>query len=82
MSALETYLKEAKDIRGMWHKGRIRDIRSYIAITPRTEIITAIRMIKDQTLLRILWEVGLDYELQRVVILHSERLEKEAKGGE
>jgi len=77
MSALETYLKAAAETKGTWHKGRVRDIRTYIATTPRGEIVAAIKLIRDQTLLRILWEVGLDTELQHVVQYQSERIAKE-----
>jgi len=78
LSALETYLKHAAEVKGFWHKGRIRDLREYIAQSRREEIIAAIKTIKDQNLLRILWEVGLDTQLQQVVQYQSERLAKEA----
>ena len=80
MSALEIYLKGAQDMRGMWHKERIRDVRNYIAVTPREEIISAIHQIKEQSLLRILWEVGLDTELQQIVTKQSEYIEKQTAG--
>lgn len=80
MSALEAYLKGAAEAKGLWHKGRIVDARNYINSTPRNEIIAAIKTIRDQALLRILWEVGLDTELQRVVQYQSERIAKEEAG--
>jgi len=81
MSALETYLKHAAEAKGIWHKGEIINIRMYINNTPRNEIIAAIKTIRDQTLLRLLWEVGLDTELQEVVTYQSKRIEAEAGGG-
>ena len=80
MSALEIYLRGAAGVPGMWHKGKVRDVRNYIESTPRNEIIAAIKTIKDQSLLRILWEVGLDTELQQVVTYQSKRIAEEEAG--
>ena len=81
MSALETYLKAARDAKGTWHKGQIIQVRVYMAATPRNEIIAAIKTIRDQSLLRVLWEAGLDDELQTVVTYQSKRLAAEAEEG-
>lgn len=78
MSALEHYLKAARDAKGIWHKGQIIDLRMYIANTPRNELIAAIKTIKEQDLLRTLWEAGLDTELQKVVNYQSKKLAIEA----
>jgi len=81
MSALEIYLKHAAEAKGTWHKSEIRNIRMYINNTPRNEIIAAIKLIRDQSLLRLLWEVGLDTELQEVVTYQSKRIAAEEGGG-
>lgn len=78
MSALETYLKAALEAKGTWHKQQIIQVRVYMAATPRNEIIAAIKTIRDQALLRLLWEAGLDEELQQVVTYQSRRLAAEA----
>jgi len=80
MSALEIYLKHAAEVKGTWHKGEIRNIRIYIYATPKEEIIAAIKTIRDQALLRLLWEVGLDTELQQVVTYQSKRIAEEEAG--
>ena len=79
MSVLEIRLKAARDAKGIWHKGEIINVRIYIAKTPRNEIIAAIKTIRDQSLLRTLWEAGLDTTLQTVVNNQSKRLAKEAE---
>jgi hypothetical protein len=81
MSSLELRLKAARDARGLWHKQEIIHTRIYINATPKSEMIEAIKTIKDQTLLRTLWEVGLDTELQLVVTEQSRKLAGEAGEG-
>jgi hypothetical protein len=76
MSALETYLKAAKESKGWMHVGAIRNARQYIKLTPRDDIRTAIRRITDPDLLRLLWEVGLNSDLQYIVIKQQEKIAK------
>jgi hypothetical protein len=78
MSALEMYLKAAAEAKGTWHKQQIINVRIYMAGSHKEDIIAAIKTIKDQALLRILWEAGLDDELQQAVIYQSKKLAKEA----
>ena len=78
MSALETYLKEAKEMKGIWHKAAIINTRIYMRHTERQQIINAINSLTDQDLLRLLWEVGLDDKLQQTVVNRSKELAKEA----
>jgi len=80
MSALERMLKQAQETKGMWHKGTIRDIRQYIELSKTDDIRKAIKEIKDQSLLRLLWEVGLNSILQATLLEHSRRLAAEQGG--
>ena len=66
MSAIEMYLKEAKETKGTWHKAVIANLRDYMSRKPEPEIISAINQIRDISLLPILWEVGLSQTLQDV----------------
>jgi len=80
MSALEIMLKQAQEAKGTWHKGRIQDIRQYIQMSNIDDIRKAIKEIKDQSLLRLLWEVGLNATLQATLLEHSRRLTEEQGG--
>ena len=83
MSALETYLKSAKESKGWAHVGAIRNARQYMRLTPIDDLRTAIRRITDPDLLRLLWECGLNTELQHIVLKQQEKIaEKAQKGGE
>jgi hypothetical protein len=66
MSAIEMYLKEAATTKGTWHKQVIANLRDYIAHQKRENIISAINTLKDASLIPILWEVGLNQELQDI----------------
>ena len=81
MSALETYLKTAAETKGTWHKQAIQSVRSYIKISREEDVIAAIKLIRNQQLIRLLWEVGLSSTLQQDAIYQSKRIEQEAKGG-
>jgi len=82
MSALEIMLKQAQEAKGWMHKGIIRNIHMYISTSNIDDIRKQIKEIKDLSLLRLLWEVGLNATLQATLLEHSRRLAEEQKGGE
>lgn len=79
MSALETYLTAVRDSKGIEHMTAVNSLRWYIRTTAETDMVSAIRAIKDIGLLKHLIEAGLKPTLQRVTLLHYDRL-KEAGG--
>ncbi len=86
MSAIELYLKQAKDAKGTLHKMAISNLREYMRKQPIEEIYSAINKLKDVSLIPLLWEVGLSDDLQqlsnrRMMILAGDKI-KEAKNNE
>jgi len=82
MAALETYLREAQEAKGMEHLRAIATLRWYIRNSTEHDIIVAIRKIEDATLLRYIIEAGVNATLQHEVTKRHEKLTKEAAGGE
>jgi len=74
MSALEIYLKNMVETRGLLHARAVRTTREYIRLTDRTTLVRAIREIKKAELLRALWECGLDTYLQGIVIKQLDKI--------
>jgi hypothetical protein len=81
MAALEKFLKEAKETKGIKHIAVIRNLRGYMEITSEKELIDAIESIQDITLIRYLLEAGLKPPLLRAALKRYEILEKRIKGG-
>lgn len=80
MSALETYLIAVRDSKGIEHMTAVNSLRWYIRTTKETDMVSAIRAIEDIGLMKYLIEAGLKPTLQRVTLLHYDRLK--AAGGE
>ena len=81
MSAIELYLKNAKQAKGTYHKLLINNLRDYMNKQPEEEIISAINKITDYSLLPLLWEVGLSTTLQDVANKRSIKLSGTAVAG-
>ncbi|MBA7567275.1 hypothetical protein ES708_08984 [subsurface metagenome] len=70
---LEKLSRKVADSFGLAHQTNLGVLRHYIKTTSNVQLITEIGKIKEAVLLRILWEAGLNSELQDAVL---ERLKK------
>lgn len=70
---LENLSRKVADSFGLAHQTNLGVLRHYIKTTPNIELTQQIAKIKEAVLLRILWEAGLNSELQDAVL---ERLKK------
>jgi len=68
MAALELLARQALKARGLRHVEAIQTLRMYMRETPKEDLIRAINRIRKVELFRILWEAGLDADLQRLVL--------------
>jgi hypothetical protein len=71
---LERLLKEAQERVGLLRVNSLEKLRLYIQVKERTALIEEIGKINDPELLRILWGVGLDTELQAAVTTRLNQL--------
>jgi len=78
MSALDIYLEEAVNTKGMWHLGAVGALRVYMKETSKDELIKAIKNIDEPRKLRVLMEAGLNAELMKAV---TDRYDTLTKGG-
>ena len=70
---LENLARKVADSFGLAHQTNLGVLRHYIKTTSNTQLAIEIADIKEASLLRTLWEAGLDAELQDIVL---ERLKK------
>ena len=74
MSALELYVKHARDTKGLVHAEAMQSLRRYIKISRPEDIIKQVEKITDYLLLKTLWEAGLSAEIQEAVLKRSREL--------
>lgn len=80
MSELETRLNNIAIAKGMIHLSRLAALRIYLKQVPDNDIILAINKITNLTLLRILWEAGLNATLQTAVLRRTDELIQRREG--
>lgn len=74
MSMLGYYIRRAEETKGIQHQSTIAALRQYIRTTPKSEVLEAIALIDRRASLKILWEAGLDTELQQAVLKRYQEL--------
>ena len=79
MSALEIYLKAARDSKGIEHMGAISNLRAYMRLSTDKEIYDAIYRIQDIDLFRHLIEAGLKPELLRITLKRYDALKAQSE---
>lgn len=79
MSALEIYLKDARDTKGIEHMSVIRNIRAYMRLSTDKELYDAIYRIQDIDLLKHLVEAGLKPELMSITTKRYDALKKQSE---
>ena len=72
--SLEFYAKRCLETRGLVHQANLYALRDYIKRTPKDRLISEIKRIKNVEILRILWEAGLDADLQKAVLEVAKKL--------
>jgi len=82
MSALETYTKQVRQMKGTEHMHALDSLRRYMNLTPEEELIQQINMWTDQDMLRTLIEAGVRGDVWRALVRRTEVLRKERAGGE
>jgi len=68
MSALVIYIEGVQAEMGLRRQERLRALRWYIRQTTTEEIKHAVNLITDINKLKILWEAGLNPDLQEMVL--------------
>jgi len=74
MSLLNDMTRVAAETKGLEHKMHIQSLRDYIKSRTTREMLGDIRYIYRQDQLRVLWEAGLNLELQQAVLRRLEEL--------
>jgi len=67
------YVKRVEESKGLLHQTTLLNLRNYLKAQPRDRLLESISLIDRPKSLRILWEAGLDAEMQAAV---SRRLEE------
>jgi hypothetical protein len=67
MSALEIYCTEIISSRGILRQRRLRNLRQYLKTADLQTLIDAIQKTSNPQHLKILWEAGLESNLQAAV---------------
>lgn len=79
MSAIELYLKAARDSKGIEHMSAINNLRAYMRLSTDKEIYDAIYRIQDIDLFRHLIEAGLKPELLRITLKRYDALKAQSE---
>ena len=77
MAALEILALEVKKLQHLPRQQALWRLREYMQQTRQQDLIRAINRMKDPELLKILWEAGLNADLQQLVLRRLEEIFRE-----
>ena len=74
--ALRVYTEKVRDSVGLAHQIALRSLRWYLKNTKLQSFKEQVGTITDITLLKTLWEAGLNSEQQKIVLARYEELKR------